>query len=304
MLILLIVESKFRRRKLSKQDILFVINPNAGRDRKKNHLLEQIETLLDKDKFNPIIVFTERPGHAKEMVNEYLKKGIKEFVAVGGDGTINEIGSQLLYKDAVLNIISKGSGNGLARHLDVFQDDKTCIKRINTGTIKEIDSGLINEAPFLCVAGFGFDAFTARQFSLSKGRGLRNYIKVSLRAFFNYKPIELEFNGCKHKVFSLSFGNASQFGNNAYVAPEADISDGMLDCCQVKEHAKIKSIKLLYQLFTKKIAKSKFVEYNKVKSFDLLTKEPLWIHLDGDPKLLDSRNVKIEVLEKALKIRI
>jgi diacylglycerol kinase (ATP) len=304
MLILLIVVSKFRRRKLSKQEILFVINPNAGRDRNKDYLLKQIETLLDKSKFNPIILFTERPCHAKEIVNEYLKKGIKEFVAVGGDGTINEIGSQLLYKDVVLNIISKGSGNGLARHLGIFQDEKLCIQRINTGTVKEIDAGLINKTPFLCVAGFGFDAFTARQFSLSTGRGLRNYIKVSLLAFFKYKSIELDFNGSSYKVFSLTFGNASQFGNNAYIAPEADISDGLLDCCIAKEHPKRNSLKLLYQLFTKQIKKSKFVEYYQGQSFELTTHELQWIHFDGEPKLLDSRNVKIEVLAKALKIRI
>ena len=289
---------------MSKQDILFVINPNSGRDRKKTHLLRKIDTLLAINKFNPIVHFTKRTDHAKELINEYLAKGVKEFVAVGGDGTINEIGSQLLYKDAVLNIISKGSGNGLARHLGIYDNDETAIKRINTGRIKEIDAGSINDIPFLCVAGLGFDAYGAQQFSLKKGRGLRNYIKVGIHSFFKYEPLEIEFKSRPYAVFSISFGNASQFGNNAYITPSADISDGILDCCLVKKHPKIHSMQLLYQLFNKKIHESKFVEYYKGTLFELTTKEPALIHFDGESKLLESRNVKIEVLKKALKIRI
>lgn len=289
---------------MPKQDILFVINPNSGRDKKKANLLTLLDKKLDKNRFNPTIKFTKRPNHAKELVNEYLEKGFKEFVAVGGDGTINEIGSQLLHKDVVLNIISKGSGNGLARHLGIFDTDEDCIERINAGKIIKIDVGFINNIPFLCAAGLGFDAYGALKFSESKGRGLRNYIKVGLNSFFKYIPIDIEFNNASYKTFSITFGNASQFGNNAYITPDADISDGLLDCCIVKKHSKWASIKVLIQLFNKKIRSSKYVEYYKGKHFEIETNEPVLIHFDGESKLLNTRNVKIKVVPNALNIRI
>jgi diacylglycerol kinase (ATP) len=256
------------------------------------------------NKFNPIIKFTERPNHAKELVNDYLKKGFKEFVAVGGDGTINEIGSQLINKDAVLNIISKGSGNGLARHLGIFDSDEECIARINTGKTVKIDVGLINNIPFLCAAGLGFDAYGALKFSESKGRGLRNYIKVGLTSFFKYQSLDVQFKNASYKTFSLTFGNASQFGNDAFITPDADISDGLMDCCIVKKHSKWASIKVLIQLFTKKIRKSRYVEYYKETHFELVTNKPALIHFDGESKLLNTGNVKIEVMPNALNIRI
>lgn len=289
---------------MAKQDILFVINPNSGRKRNNDELLENINKYLDTHQYRPIIAFTERSQHASELVKKHLSDGVKEFVAVGGDGTVNEVASELLFTGATLNIISKGSGNGLARHLGVYQSDEICIRRINGGVVSEIDAGRINGIPFLCTAGLGFDAFAAEKFSKTKGRGLRNYIKVGLQSYFSFEPIDILFDNSARKVFSITFGNASQFGNNAYITPDAIIDDGLLDCCIVNEHPKAAVCKLGIQLFNGTIRKSKYVEYFKAKTFEFKTKSLALIHYDGEAKFLDTDILKIEILEKALKVKL
>lgn len=296
--------NKIRLSKLSKQDILFVINPNSGTDRKKSTLEKSISSHLAAEKYNAIMEYTERPLHAQEIVQSYIKKGIKEIVAVGGDGTINEIASQLIGTDVVLNIISKGSGNGLARHLGIFDKEKSCIDRINTGSITEIDTGLINNIPFLCTTGIGFDAYGAEKFGKIKGRGFKNYIKVGLSSYFNYKPLEVEIDGFSHSVFSITFGNASQYGNDAFITPSASITDGLLDCCIVKKHPKSAVFGLTQKLFNRKIETSKYVEYRRAKSFLLKVQEPALIHYDGEPMQLEDTEIKVEIRPKSLKIKI
>ncbi|WP_162628163.1 diacylglycerol/lipid kinase family protein [Arcticibacterium luteifluviistationis] len=289
---------------MPKQDILFVINPNSGTDRKKNTLEKSISTHLAAEKFTPIIEYTKRPLHAKEIVQYYVEKGIKEIVAVGGDGTINEIASQLIGTDVILNLISKGSGNGLARHLGIFENEKACIERINKGEVTEIDTGLINNIPFLCTAGLGFDAYGAEKFGQMEGRGLKNYIRAGLSSYFQYKPLIIELEGVSHKVFSVTFGNASQFGNDAFITPSASITDGLLDCCIVKEHPKSAVFGLTQKLFNRKIETSKYVEYHRAKSFLLKAEEPVLIHYDGEPMQLESTEIKVEIRPKSLKIKI
>ncbi|WP_341227316.1 diacylglycerol kinase family protein [uncultured Arcticibacterium sp.] len=289
---------------MSKQDILFVINPNSGTDRKKSSLENSIKSHLSAEKSNAIIVYTKRPLHAQEIVQSYLKKGIKEVVAVGGDGTINEVASQLIGTDVVLNLISKGSGNGLARHLGVFENEKSCVERINQGKVIDIDTGLINGIPFLCTAGLGFDAYGAEKFGKMEGRGFKNYVRASLSSYFQYKPLQIQLDGTSHKVFSITFGNASQYGNNAFITPTASVTDGLLDCCIIKEHPKTAGLGLTQKLFSGKIETSKYVEYYRRKSFVIKLQEPALIHYDGEPMQLESKEIKVEIKPKSLKIKI
>ncbi len=289
---------------LSKQPILFVINPKAGTSNTGNTFEKSLKKFFHSEKFDPILEFTQRKGHASELVKSYLADGVKEFVAVGGDGTINEVAIELVHQDANLSLVSKGSGNGLARHLGVFGTDEYCLKIISTGKLKRIDVGVINKLPFLCTAGVGFDAYIAKLFDEASGRGLRNYIKEGLKAYRSYKGLELSFCGKERTVFSLTFGNASQFGNNAFITPEAVIDDGLIDCCLVNPHPKISALGITRQMFTKSLQHSRYTECFRESSFEVKTKDKALIHVDGEPVQLETNDLKIDILERALSVRI
>jgi diacylglycerol kinase family enzyme len=174
---------------VSKQKIVFIVNPNSGTDRKKQSFLTHLQDFRKQSPFEVILEYTARAHHAKEIVNEYLAAGAKRFVAVGGDGTVNEVASQLIHKEATLYIIPKGSGNGLARHLGIPLDESGAFQTILKCREQTIDCGLIHGIPFLCTAGIGFDAYSAALFSGSKRRGFLTYIKTGVAAYKNYEPV-------------------------------------------------------------------------------------------------------------------
>ncbi len=287
---------------LAKQPILFVINPNAGTDRRKEGFKDLIHKYLDTNSFDPHIVFTERAKHATELTKTYYQQGIREFVAIGGDGTINEIGKELVNTEANLSLISKGSGNGLARHLNLYENEIDGIKKIPARKPHKIDVGLLNKTIFLCTAGVGFDALCAHRFSeIPGGRGLKAYVRTAFGSYRRFKPVKFS-NG--QEVFSLTFGNAAQFGNNAFVTPLAEIDDGLLDCSLVKPHPWYAVAKLGQQLFTKKIDQSVYVEYQRAKSFEFDFEEPQLIHIDGEALQQKEKHIEVSIIEKALSIRI
>lgn len=287
---------------LAKQPILFLINPNAGTDRRKEGFHQLIKKHLNTNDFEPLILFTERAHHASELTRDYYRQGFREFVAIGGDGTINEIGKELVNTDANLSIVSKGSGNGLARHLNLYESESESIQKISLRKPTKIDVGVLNGQIFLCTAGVGFDAFCAHRFSeIPGGRGLKAYARTAFSSYHAYKPVKLQ-NG--REVFSLTFGNAAQFGNNAFVTPLAEINDGLLDCSIVKPHPWYAIAKLGLQLFTRKIDRSMYVEYQRGKTFQFNFDEPQLIHIDGEALEKKERQIEVSIIEKALSIRI
>ena len=266
---------------LSKQEIVFIINPIAGKG--KNNIEKNINDTFALTNFIPIFVKTERKHHAKEIVNRYLSKGINHFVAVGGDGTVNEVASQLILTDAKLSIIPIGSGNGLARTLGIPLDINGALNRIKDNKYKIIDSGKINGLSFFCTAGVGFDAKCAEKFDKNpNGRGLWNYIKIILTNYFKFIVQIGKLNEQETEYFSITFANASQFGNDAFIAPDAIIDDQHLDCTIILKHPKYFGFILGFLLITKKIRNSKYVDYYRAKHFNFRAKENLLIHIDGE----------------------
>ena len=214
------------------EKIAFVINPVSGTKNKSN-IRQIIEKELDTKLFEPIFVFTEHCGHAKELTKNFVEDGIKFVVAVGGDGTINETAGALIHTESALGIIPVGSGNGFALHIGIPKNVKKAVQKLNNANIVSVDYGLKNEQPFFCTCGVGFDAYVSTEFAKSGKRGFINYIKKSISCYFSYKPekysllgndIDMDIN-----AFLITFANASQWGNNAYIAPKASITDGLLD---------------------------------------------------------------------------
>ncbi|WP_255067238.1 diacylglycerol kinase family protein [Lacihabitans sp. LS3-19] len=266
---------------MSKQTPVFIINPIAGA--KKLDSKHLIESFLLKNNLKAKIELTKEKDHGKKLAKSYLEQGYSHFVAVGGDGTINEIASQLINTGACLSIIPLGSGNGLARSLEIPMNFEDALNLVFSGKQLTIDVGLLNDRPFFCTAGVGFDAYCAEMFAKqSHGRGLWNYIKVIFRGYFNYITNVSDFCGQKKQYFSITFANANQFGNNAFIAPDAIINDNFLDCCIIGPHPKLYGFYLGYLLMSKDIRSSKYVEYFRGSTFSLAHKNEILLHIDGE----------------------
>ena len=289
-----------------RKKIVFIINPKAGR--KKNQVLKKkIEKKLDTKKYKPEFLYTQYPGHAVVLVKEYFEKGVQIFIAVGGDGTVNEVASEVVKLKATLGILPTGSGNGLARFLNIPFKVQNVIEIINNGKVCEIDVGKINDDYFFCTCGIGFDAEVSYLFAKQKSRGFINYIKTSVKAYTKYKPakIKLKIDGIKYKkkAFLITIANAGQYGNNAYIAPSAKIDDGKFDVCILKPFPWYISPILVIKLFLRIIDRSKQIETIKAKSIVFRNEKKKIFHIDGDPRKIKGK-VKLDIMPKSLKVLV
>ena len=171
----------------SKKEIVFIVNPISG-THSKEFILHQIEKRLDHSLYNYTIRKTEYAGHAVEIAAQKAKENVHAVVAIGGDGTINEIARSLVHTKTALGIIPCGSGNGLARHLQISMEPKKAIESINEGIIDVIDYGKINEVPFFCTCGVGFDAFVSLKFAMAGRRGPLTNLEKTLLESLKYQP--------------------------------------------------------------------------------------------------------------------
>ncbi len=286
---------------MSTSRILFIINPNSGGRQKNRNLEENIRGNIREK--TPVFEYTQGKYHAAELTEQYLKEGIRHFVAVGGDGTVNEIASKLINTGALLSIIPLGSGNGLARHLGIPFGLDESLRIALSDSERTIDAGLINNIPFFCTAGTGFDAHCARLFNEGRhGRGLINYIRVILSNFMRYPTQNCTFDDTQEHYFSITFGNTDQFGNNAYITPGAMVDDGLLDCTVIHRHPRIYGPSLAWRLMNKSIAKSPYTFHSRNKAFNLKATDPFLIHFDGESRQLKENEIRVSIIEKALRV--
>ena len=285
--------------------IAFIINPISGKG-KGNQIPDLIEKYLDKSKFNHTIVFTQYGGHGKELATKFVHENYNIVVAVGGDGTMSEVASGIANTNTALAIIPLGSGNGLARFHGYSLNPKIAIKQLNRGKFYTSDYGIIDDTQtFFCTCGIGYDAYISQCFAQQSNRGLKTYLKIIFKTFFSYKPLTYKLLGDKFKyegeAFLITFANANQWGNNAYVAPEAVIDDGLMDISILTEFPKWKIPVLAYQLFTKKVHKSRYVKTYRTKSVIVTREEAGPFHFDGE-SFPREKTIKIELINNKLKI--
>lgn len=283
-------------------NILFIINPISGTV-KKSGVEHLINENLDLTKYNYSIKHTQYPHHATEIAKQEANN-YQIIVAVGGDGTVHEVGLGLINTNAILGIIPMGSGNGLARHLKIPMSTKKAILLLNKFKSKAIDTVKINDTHFLGAGGIGFDAHISYLFAKATKRGFITYLQLSVKEFFNYKEqdYQLIIDGktLHRKAFLITFANSNQYGNNAFIAPNAVIDDGWISIVILKKFSLIYAIPLAIKLFTKKINSSKFVEEIKVKKTQIISPSKE-IHLDGEPLLIEN-TINIEVLPLSLNV--
>ncbi len=249
---------------------------------------------------------TEFPLHACHLAQNAIEAGIKTVVAIGGDGTLNEVGSILRGTNIAMGIIPIGSGNGLARHLKIPLNPLAAIRQIFSGKTLEIDTCTINNIPYFCTAGIGFDAQVAHNFSKKKKRGFLTYISTSIDTYFNYKSIEYQISteekSFKKNAFAITFANASQYGNDAVVAPNSKIDDGLIDMVILQPFSIFNSVNIAFRLFNNSFSKSEFVTTIKGQSFKIKVSNNLLIHFDGEPKILNTNEITIKIDSKKLKV--
>lgn len=289
---------------ITKKNITFIINPISG-SAKKNNIPDIIEETIDKSLFNYSIRETEKAGHAAEIAYEAQQNGIDVVVAVGGDGTVNEVARSIVHSNTALGIIPCGSGNGLARHLLLPMDPKKSVEIINRCVIHDLDYGIINEIPFFCTCGMGFDAFISMKFAEAGKRGPVTYIENVLREGLTYKPetyhIEDETGTLIRKAFLISCANASQYGNNAYIAPQASMSDGLLDVIIMEPFDVLEAPQVAIEMMNKTLDKNQKIKTFRTKHIHIHREKEGYIHYDGDP-VMTTADVDIQLVHKGIKM--
>ncbi|WP_316826754.1 diacylglycerol/lipid kinase family protein [Pedobacter miscanthi] len=270
----------------TKINILFIINPISG-GRRKLRIPDFIDKYLDKEKFSPNFVFSEYVGHAGELADEAAIKNFDVIVAAGGDGTINEVASKVLKHNKILGVLPLGSGNGLARFLNISKNLRYALSIINNFNIDEIDTAEFNNKCFFNLAGMGFDAHLSAVFSKDKKRGLSGYVKLGFKEVFNYKAqtYQLNIDGTDYtrKAFAISIANSSQYGNDVYIAPNASVKDGLLDVCIIKPFPILKLPVLGYVMLRGKAETSDMIEIIKGKNIKIIRETAGAVHVDGEP---------------------
>lgn len=286
-----------------KRKILFIINPISGTG-KKWQIESQIERHLSKQQFQYMITYTKGPMHAKILAKKASEEGFDIVVAVGGDGSVNEVAQGLIGTQTTLGIIPTGSGNGLARHLNIPINYKRAISCLNKFKIRSIDTVQINDENFINLAGIGFDAKVSLEFSKFRRRGLFSYLQIILQQFPTYKPQKYTFlidgKTYTQEAFLICLANSGQYGNNIYIAPQAKIDDGYIDMLIFRKFPTQATPKILFDLINKRIDNSPYIETIRCKEV-IFENPPAPFHLDGEPRHIKG-TVSITIKPSSLRV--
>jgi YegS/Rv2252/BmrU family lipid kinase len=283
----------------------FIFNPRSGHNAKNPYLLGRARDFIREHALDADIVQTEGPRHATDLARRAVDDGCNLVVAIGGDGTLNEVASGLIHTTTVLGLIPCGSGNGLGRHLGIPGPGKGAFRTLLDGRVRVIDTGEVNGLPFVNAMGFGFDAEIAQRFSLLTRRGLSGYVRTTLGALFNYRAQScLIRNGIvslRTTAFLLTVANSDQYGNNCYIAPGAQLDDGQLDLTVITRANAFNAAPLAARLFLKKIDGSRSVARLRGAHFTIERGVAGLIHTDGEPH---HATATLEVVVRPLSLRI
>ena len=289
-----------------KRKIVFVYNPISG-NRRLIPILPIIERFINKDLYDYSIITTNHKGHATQVAQEYSRRGYDAVIAVGGDGTVNEVGRGLIGTGTALGIIPCGSGNGLARHLGIPMDPFKAVKWLDKSIFTEIDYGTINGNPFFCTCGVGFDAKVSDTFSKAGTRGVLTYMESILKEIATYKDklYKLSFDNSSEtfECFIVTCANADQWGNNAFIAPTASLQDGLMDVVVIHPFTPLDAPILAIQLFNRQLDRNEKVTIRKCQRLTITRDEEGPAHYDGDPIYL-GKEINIEMVPHGLKVLI
>ncbi len=282
------------------QHVAFIINPFSA-NKNYHPFLNELKKKVE----NPNFYISE----SIEGTDEFIQKNFDTteiFVAIGGDGTISTVAKNIINTEKILAIFPAGSGNGFSNETNFHKNLDELLGKIKFNKSRKIDTFTVNDKLSINVSGTGFDGKVVKEFEKTT-RGFKNYIKVSIQTFFNYKPIKLKFFGEEYQQYNgkylmLNIANTRQFGNNAYIAPKASKSDGLVDVVLVKKFPLTYSPLFAFRMFTKKLKDDDYVTYLPVSEIEFKVNTKNW-HLDGEFNKIKSP-ISIKVLPKSLKILV
>lgn len=289
------------------QAIAFIVNPVSGR-RNKDAITDKILSVFSENEVcHTAVHLTAGPGDAFSAANAFIERGFTTLVAVGGDGTVNEVGRAVAGSDKNLRlgIVPAGSGNGLARHLKLPMRPSEALAVIRRGRVLVMDTAYINDNPFFCTAGVGFDAAVGYRFNTSAKRGFIPYACITLREYVHYRPTQylLTIDGreLEREAFLITFANASQWGYDFYIAPGASVTDGLIDVVVWKRAPLLHLPGMAVKLCLKNIRKDLYVETFRCRDLRVERKAPGFVHYDGESRVLP-RILRVGVKPQALSV--
>lgn len=288
-----------------KKQFVFIANPISGTHSKKA-VVDAIPAVMARVEADFKIVWTEYAGHAEELARQSALEGADVCVAIGGDGTVNEVARALLHTDTALGIIPMGSGNGLARHLHIPLKPLRALDTIADAEVRVIDSGVINGHPFFCTCGMGFDAFISDRFANAGKRGFATYAKTTLVDGLSYKPeqydITIDDMPAEHvQAYVLTAGNASQYGNDFFIAPGASLCDGLLSVTILSPFPLYSAPKVLYQMHAGTLERNVHSRMFACRHLHISRSAEGPVHFDGDP-VRTTAEVDIRIEPSSLRV--
>lgn len=277
---------------MTNETVLFIINKFAGGG--FNQKIEgKILDICAKNNAECTIEFTRKRGHATELAYDGIEKGFSKIIAVGGDGTVNEVACGLVNTGATMGIVPKGSGNGLGRHLGIPLSFTKAVEAIFTSVVVPIDTFSFNGNLSINVSGIGFDGHIANQFGKNGKRGLVGYTKLALKEFLSYKEFsaEIVIDGKVHSTnaFIIALANSAQYGNNARIAPVASVTDQKIHVTVLKKVPLLHRAPFIIRFFLGHIQSSFFCEMYEGKQIEITTKAACAFHIDGEPSGMQSK---------------
>lgn len=287
------------------EQITLIVNPISGGRKDKQELLKSVSGYLSKNGNNVIIKETSRRGEAREFAQQAVQDSTNLVVVAGGDGTVNEVASGLVGSEIAMGIIPLGSGNGLARTLKISQNVEKACKLIAEGDRVKIDTGMANDRFFALVAGIGFDAVVGKRFDEHYKRGPISYFYIGTREFFLYKPDRVKISFDDHSLevapFLIAVANGQQYGNNAIIAPNAKLNDGLLDVTILHNTSTLRLMGGLPKLFSGQLDGFGHADFYRTRFVKIERSAADVMNIDGEP--VDERPViEISILPESLKI--
>ncbi|HLA53310.1 MAG TPA: diacylglycerol kinase family protein [Flavitalea sp.] len=291
--------------------ILYIINPISGTKNKttlQNYLnrssseaglaFEIIQTSIDGD-------YEFLPGKVREEM-------ITDVIVCGGDGSVSRIAGSLLGEDINIGIIPMGSGNGLALAARIPASARGALAVILRGNAAPIDGFMVNEKFSCMMCGMGSDAQVAHDFAAGTKRGLKTYLKISAGQFFRARPysftVELPGKQISSHAFFISIANSNQFGNHITIAPQASLSDGLLDIVVVNKMSKmLLPFQLLHQISGKNRLRQTHKEdkrnilYFQTDKVIVHNHDLAPLHIDGEPEP-PTQKISIRIIPKAFRL--
>lgn len=287
--------------------ICFIFNPHSGHNRRNPYLLERTRAFIATEKLDARIVPTERPRHATDIARDAVATGCGLVVAIGGDGTLNEVATALIDAPAALGLIPCGSGNGLGRHLGVPNPGKGAYRTLLSGQVRAIDTGTANGIPFFNAMGLGFDAEISARFNHLTRRGLAAYVRTGIQAWASYQPAPYVIRNGQAELatdaFIVAVANSDQYGNDCFIAPGAQVDDGLLNLTVLKRVNTLNALPLALRLFRGRIDGSKQVARLIGAHFTIQRPTAGPIHTDGEVHETGAE-VEIRVRPRSLRVLV